>query len=118
MTQQHWVVACAFALASFAVSAQPAASRPDPLDASAAVPPAVYKSVFEGYQRSASAEQPSPDKLWRQANADVGSPDEHSGHTAAPAQPPATPATVPTTPAPAPAPAAKSPVDHSKHDHG
>lgn len=112
MTQQHWVAVCALALASFAASAQPAVSRPDPLDATATVPPAIYKSAFEGYQRTSDAQQqPSADKMWRQANADLVSPDEHSehsGHTA--------PAQVPAPPAPAAtAPAAAAAVDHSKH---
>lgn len=108
MTQQYWIAAGMLALASFAAAAQPPAARPDPLDAGAPVPPVIYKSAFEGYQPEPSTEQPSADKLWRKANADVGNPDPHSGHDAS------------HMPAPMPAPAAAAQakpaaVDHSKH---
>lgn len=104
MTQKYWLTAGALAFASFAAAAQPPATRPDPRDAGAAVPAVIYKSAFEGYQPASGTEQPSADKLWRQANADVGNPEPHSGHAAAP------------MPAPAAAPQAKpAAVDHSKH---
>jgi hypothetical protein len=108
MTQKYWLTAGALALASFAAAAQPPAARPDPLDASAAVPPVIYQSAFEGYQPASGTEPPSADKLWRQANADVGNPDPHSGHAAAPAP-------VPAPAAAAAAEAKPAAVDHSKH---
>lgn len=106
MTKQYWLTAGALACASFAAAAQTAAARPDPLDAGAPAPAAIYKSAFEGYQPTSDTEQPSPDKLWRQANADVGNPDPHTGHAAAPLPAPAHAAATPAKPAA---------VDHSKH---
>jgi hypothetical protein len=102
MTLKQWVAIGALASASFAVTAQPAPNRPNPLDASATVPAASYKSAFDNFQKLPSNEQPSPDKLWRAANDEVAKSGAHSGHAAQEA-------------AAAPAAAQATPVDHSKH---
>lgn len=54
--------------ALLATAAQANAPRPDPLDAAAKVPPASYRSAFQGYRPYADAE-PAP---WRESNELVG----------------------------------------------
>lgn len=102
MTLKHWFAVGALASASFVVSAQPAPTLPDPLDANATVPAVSYRSAFDTFQRTSTEEQPSADKSWRQANDAVAKSGSHSGH----AMPEA---------ASAPAAPKAPPADHSKH---
>jgi hypothetical protein len=102
MTPKHWVAAGVLASASFAVTAQPVPDRPTPLDANATVPAASYKSAFDTYRRTSNEEQPSADKVWRQANDEVAKSVAHSGHATQEA-------------AASAAPAKALPTDHSKH---
>jgi hypothetical protein len=104
MTPQQWFVFGALACASFVVHAQPAQARPNPVDANATVPLVSYRSAFDTYQRASSEEQPSPDKVWRQANEEVAKSGAHSGHAMPPQSSPVPPA-APKAP----------PTDHSKH---
>jgi hypothetical protein len=79
MTPKQWLAAGALALTSFAVAAQQARERPNPLDANAAVQAASYKSAFDNYQRTNSDQQPSADKVWRRANEEVAKPHADTG---------------------------------------
>lgn len=102
MTLKQWVAAGALASASFAVTAQPGSARLDPLDANATVPAVSYKSAFDTYQRTSREEQPSADKVWREANDQVAKSGAHSGHAMQEA-------------AASPAAAKVPPTDNSKH---
>lgn len=67
-------VLIALAAAAGAAAAQDAV-RPDPRDASAKVPPAAYRSAFEGYRTFADPEAGD----WRKANEEVGAAGGHAG---------------------------------------
>jgi hypothetical protein len=82
MTLKQWFAVGALASMSFAVTAQRAPERPDPLDASAAVPAPVYKSAFENFQKESNDGQPSADKVWRAANDALARSDAHGEHAA------------------------------------
>jgi hypothetical protein len=62
----HWLMPVALCVAAFTAAAQtpPPARKPDPLDANASVPAAVYQSAFSRDRRTAD------DKAiaWREAN--------------------------------------------------
>ena len=64
----------ALAAAASAVAAQDAAS-PDPRDPAAKVPPAAYRSAFEGYRSFADQEIGD----WRKANEEVVAAGGHAG---------------------------------------
>lgn len=87
-------------LLSSAALAQKSASRPDPLDATAATTPLVHRSSLSGYKKHDSA---SPALAWREANDAVeriGGWRAYAGEAAAPAASspaPAASATVPAT---------------------
>lgn len=109
----RWLLPAACALTALATVAAPA----DPLDASAAVPPFVYRSTFDSYRNLA---EPAP-LGWREANDVVGRiggwrayAREASAAQAAEA-PALTVAPVPGQPAPAPAPAPAQPAGHGGH---
>ena len=70
----------ALALAAGAAAAQDA-PRAHPGDPAAKVPPAAYRSAFEGYRPFAEQEVAS----WRKANEEVGAAGGHKGHVAPPA---------------------------------
>ena len=70
----------ALALAAGAATAQDA-RRPDPRDPSVTVPPAAYRSAFEGYRPFTDAEA----RDWRKANEQTGALGGHKGHVAPPA---------------------------------
>jgi hypothetical protein len=80
MRPKQWVAVGVLASMSFAVTAQQASERPNPLDANAAVPAATYKSAFDNYQRVSGEPQPSADKVWRMANDEVAKRRPHTGH--------------------------------------
>jgi hypothetical protein len=56
-------------LAAAALTTAAQTARPDPLDARAAVPPAVYRSVLDAYRNAAS--KPAAAVGWKQANDEV-----------------------------------------------
>lgn len=79
--------------------------RPDPADARAKVPPADYRSAFEGYR--AFADEQLGD--WRRANEEVGIAGGHAGHR------PGQDAGPPTAkPQPGPAESAPRPQGHDR----
>jgi hypothetical protein len=85
-----------------------AADKPDPTDATAAVPPARYDSAFDGYV----AFQDREPGAWRERNEEMGRVGGHAGHLKGPANtlPPSVPprtSTEPTTP--------KGAMDHGAH---
>jgi hypothetical protein len=102
MTLKQWVAIGALASASLAAAAQPAPTQPNPLDASAAVPTLLYKSVFDSDPQAFPDEQPSADKVWRKANDEVAKADANGSHATAQG-------------AASPSPATAPPMDHSKH---
>jgi hypothetical protein len=57
------------ALAAAALTTVAQTTRPDPLDARAAVPPAAYRSALAGYRNAAST--PASAIGWKQANDEV-----------------------------------------------
>lgn len=71
----RYALLVALALAAGAAAAQ-RAPQPDPRDPSAKVPPAAYRSAFDGYRPF--AEQDLGD--WRRANEEVGAAGGHAGH--------------------------------------
>lgn len=104
MTPKQWAAVGALASISFAVAAQQAPDRSDPLDAKAAVPAPSYKSAFVDYQRAGNGQQPSADKLWRIANDEVAKPLPHATDA-------------PTTTDAASPPEKAHAADHGKHHH-
>lgn len=64
------------ALAAASAAAAQDAARPDPTDPAAKVPPAAYRSAFEGYRPYADPQL----RDWRTANDEVGAAGGHAGH--------------------------------------
>ena len=62
-------------LVTGAVAAQ-SASRTNPADSKATVPPVEYRSAFEGYRPFADEEL----RDWRKSNDEVGAMGDHAGH--------------------------------------
>lgn len=115
MNIRHWFVLGALC-APLAALAQQAPEQQRPQDAGAAVPALSYVSAFDGFQSAVSAEQPSPDKVWRAANQQVANTGEghdgHAGHAA-----PAPQAEAPAPKAPAGNPPPKTQHQHEAHKH-
>lgn len=91
--------------------AQQPSRQADPADPGAAVPAVVYASAITR-KPPADAAQPTPDQVWRAANAAVAASEGHAGHgAAAPAR-----NTAHAGHAAAPAPAPKQPAaGHGQH---
>jgi hypothetical protein len=98
--------------------AQQSSRAPDPADPRAAVPPALYESVFaRTSQPKPEQGDVAPDKVWRSANDTVAGVPGHAGHGAGPAAASGHAHAWHTAPAPAPKekPAVQPAADHSKH---
>lgn len=78
MSLSRTIVMAALIVPPLAGAAQPAA--PDPADARAAAPAVQYDSPFRSYLPFAAADEPTPDRGWRDANRDVGELGGHAGH--------------------------------------
>jgi len=72
------VTAALAALPAVAIGQQ-ASARPDPADASIAVPTTHYKSAFKDY-RAAAEDEATPDAVWREVNNTVRDLGGHAGH--------------------------------------
>jgi hypothetical protein len=103
MTLQQCLAMGLLASLPFTATAQQAANRPNPSDASAAVPDWAYASAFKGY-RAAPGDQEPADKVWRTANDEVAKLGGHSGHIKSNGQVEASPK-----------PAQAAPMDHGRH---
>lgn len=109
MSSKQWLALAAWVLIPVAASAQQKQSEPNPLDASAPVSALTYESAFKDF-RASSDEAPSPDKVWRRANDEMGQIGGHAGQMKATG--PGSQATPKVDNA---APKQGGAVDHSKH---
>lgn len=108
----HLTVLMALGMIAPGLHAQPAPSRPDPLQASAPVPAARYTSAFSRYKTQTDIEVGS----WRQANeltAQIGGWRAYAREAHAPDAPASSPAPI-STPAIAPS-ASKAPAPRHQH---
>jgi predicted small lipoprotein YifL len=108
MSSKKWLAVAAWVFVSLAAAQQ---KQPNytPADATSPVSAISYESAFKSY-RTSTDESPSPDKVWRSANDDMGRLGGHAGHMkASEAQPPAS------SSADNAETKHRSPADHSKH---
>jgi hypothetical protein len=109
MLKKQWFALGACAALPFAVLAEQKHPAYNPTDVHAPVIVVPYESAFKGF-RTASDDEPSPDKAWRSANDEMGKLGGHAGHMKAEQAQPATSSAVKSAPA-----RPDSAVDHSKH---
>lgn len=79
MSFSYWLTAAAVAFLPLAAPAQQTQQQLDPSDGASANAVPAYVSPFEGYIR-VSADNTSPDKVWRTANDQVRTQGSHGGH--------------------------------------
>lgn len=117
MSSKQWIALAAWVLVPFAAFAQQKQSQYAPTDANAPVDTVRYESAFKSYRVSGD-ESPSPGKVWRAANEEMGKLGGHAGQMKSEGATPAAAlvAAPATSSAPSDAPAKQGgAVDHSKH---